>query len=229
MKIITDEKKVSRNKKIGTITTIGSLVILGVGLYMSFKPELMNYSFGALLLGFLLSQVGIYFGSRWGRSPRPDEVISQSLKGLGDQFTLYHYSSPVPHLLVGPAGTWILAPFYQGGTITYDEKRKRYKQKGGNFYLKLFGQESLGRPELELSNYRRDLERYFEKHLPEGVDKPTIDAAMIFTNPKAEINVVNSPDPAMAPQKLKDFLRKKSKEKNLSEEKIKVITSALER
>lgn len=52
MKIITDEKKVSRNKKIGTITTIGSLVILGVGLYMSFKPELMNYSFGALLLGF---------------------------------------------------------------------------------------------------------------------------------------------------------------------------------
>lgn len=52
---------------------------------------------------------------------------------------------------------------------------------------------------------------------------------MIFTNPKAEINVVNSPDPAMAPQKLKDFLRKKSKEKNLSEEKIKVITSALER
>jgi len=229
MRIITDEKKISRNKKIGSFTTIGSLVILGIGLYMSFKPDLMNYSFGALLLGFLLSQVGIYYGSRWGRSPRPDEVISQSLKGLGDQFTLYHYSSPVPHLLVGPAGTWIIAPFYQAGTITYDENRKRFRQKGGNFYLKLFGQESLGRPELEVNNYRRDLERYFERTLPAEFEKPVIDAALVFTNPKAEINVVNSPDPAVAAPKLKDYLRKKTKEKNLSDEKIKVITGALEK
>ena len=70
MKIISNDKLIKRNATIGQVTSLSSLVILGIGMYISFKsPEYFNISIGALLVGFILSQVGIYFGNRWGRRP----------------------------------------------------------------------------------------------------------------------------------------------------------------
>ena len=57
---------------------------------------------------------------------------------------------PTAHLLVGPVGVWVLMPRHQAGRITYDENKNRWRQKGGNFYLKIFAQENLGRPDLEI-------------------------------------------------------------------------------
>ena len=72
MKVITNPKLIKRNKKIGQITTLVALGILGLGLYVSFaKPENIALTFGALLVGFILTQIGVYYGNRWGRSPRP--------------------------------------------------------------------------------------------------------------------------------------------------------------
>lgn len=55
MRIVSNTKVIDRNKKIGTFATIASLAILGVGLWMSFQPKLMNYSLLALIAGFILS------------------------------------------------------------------------------------------------------------------------------------------------------------------------------
>src|SRR5512136_1316798 len=107
MKIVTNEKLIKRNARIGRYTTMAALVILGIGAYITFTmPDKFAYSLGALLVGFFLSQMGIYFGNRWGRSPRPDEVMDKNLKGLGREYTIYHFSTPASHLLVGPAGIW---------------------------------------------------------------------------------------------------------------------------
>jgi hypothetical protein len=210
MRIISNEKLIKRNKLIGQVTTIASLAILVAGLIASFTPKYLSWSFVALVGGFILSQVGIYFGNRWGRSPRSDEKITAALKGLGDQYSLYHYTSPVPHLLVGPAGLLILLPFYQGGTITYNADRKRWKQKGGNTYLKLFGQESLGRPDLEASTYITDMQNWLSKNFP-GQTMPIPEAILIFTNPKADLQTDGAPIPTMMEDKVKDFIRRKAK------------------
>ena len=105
MRIISNEKLIKRNNRIGTYLTFGSLAVLIGGLALSFlaPPQYISYSFLALILGFILSQVGIYMGNRYGRKPRPDESISAALKGLDDKYSLYHYMTPVSHLLVGPA------------------------------------------------------------------------------------------------------------------------------
>ena len=214
MKVVTNTKLIKRNAKIGQYTSIGALVILGIGLYISFKmPDKFAYSLGALLLGFFMSQIGMYYGNRWGRSPRPDELIDKGLKGLGREYTIYHYVTAAPHLLVGPAGVWTLMPYYQSGIIVYE--KKRWKSRGGGFlqsYLRLFGQENLGRPEIESETGIESIKRYLTRILPEGSEVPPIKSLLLFTSPKVELKVEDPPLPTITPKDLKDFMREKSKE-----------------
>jgi len=229
MKTVTNDKLIKRNAKIGQYTSLGALAILGVGLFLTFKmPDKFAYSLAALLLGFFLSQVGIQFTNKWGRNPRPDDVIDKSLKGLGREFTLYHYVTPVSHLLVGPAGIWAIIPYFQSGTVIYD--KKRWRLKGGGFlqsYMRIFGQENIGRPDLESEAEIDSAKRYFKKVLPEGAEIPEVKAALLFANPKVELKTEDAPVPSMTPKDLKDFLREKIKERSISEMMLASIRTAL--
>lgn len=214
MKVVTNTKLIKRNAKIGRYTSIGALVILGVGLYISFKmPDKFAYSLGALLLGFFMSQIGMYYGNRWGRSPRPDELIDKGLKGLGREYTIYHYVTAASHLLVGPAGIWTMMPYYQSGIIVYE--KKRWKSRGGGFiqsYLRLFGQENIGRPEIDSEAGIEATKRFLTRILPEGSEVPPIKSLLLFTSPKVELKIENAPLPTITPKDLKDFFREQSKE-----------------
>jgi hypothetical protein len=226
MKIVTDNFMIKRNQRIGQITTISSLLVLALGLFLSFQKnqQLISFSFLALLIGFILSQVGIYFGNRYGRRPRPDELLDDGLKGLDDKYTLYHYVLPSPHLLVGPAGIWILLPFNQGGTITY--QKGRWRQKGGNFYMKLFAQEGISRPDLDIEVTTEKMTKLFTKQLP-GFTLPPIQAALVFTNEKTIIACDDAPAPTLLKSKLKEFIRRKAKSDPLPVEVVNQITEAL--
>jgi len=228
MKIISNEKLIKRNATIGQVTSLSSLVILGIGMYLSFKDvAYFNISIGALLVGFILSQVGIYFGNRWGRSPRPDELLDQGLKGLPNGYTIYHYSSPVPNLLVGPAGIWLLLPFHQKGTITYNGKK--WKSKSGGFtqsYMSLFGQENISRPDLDAGAFAEKLKKVLIKEMPEATIPPIL-AALVFTSNAAEVQADDAPVPTMHLKKLKPFIRKMAKEAPITAQEIKAVNEAL--
>jgi len=230
MKVVIDDKVIKRNAKIGQILTIVSLATLGAGMFITFqRPELLGVSIGALLLGFLLSQVGIYFTNKWGRSPRPDEQISLALKGLDNRYSLYHYQTPVSHLLVGPAGVWVLIPKHQRGTITY--RKNRWKQSGGGIiqsYLKIFAQEGIGRPDLEIQSDTEGMEKYLKKQLPDDTEIPEIQAALVFSHPEVDIQVEDAPAPTLTAKKLKDMIRKKAKEKHISPEIVTLIQNIID-
>lgn len=230
MKVLTNEKLIQRNTKIGKYTSLAALFILLGGMIASFvwqnNPNAIFLSFGALLFGFILSQIGIYFGNRFGRRPRVDERITAALKGLTKDYTLYHYLTPVNHLLVGPAGIWVIEPYYQRGTITYE--KNRWRQKGGGLllgYLKIFGQESLGRPDLEVETDLDALRTAFKKVFGENL--PPLHAALVFYDPRAEIQAENAPHPTLKLDQLKDFLRKRAKENPLPTAELQRILAVL--
>jgi len=229
MKIYSDEKLVKRNKVIGNVLSLGSLAILGIGMFLSFKDNSGTYlpfTFGSLIVGFLLFQVGNFYMAKWGKSPRPDELITQSLKGLDGNYSLYHYKTSISHLLVGPSGVFALLPYNQPGLITYNPDRNRWKQSGGNFFLKTFGGESLGRPDLDAKYASQDLERLLAK-IDVNVEKNTQKSILVFTNPKAELNAEGSEIPAIPLEKLKDYIRKQTKSNPLSPEFISRINAKL--
>jgi hypothetical protein len=223
MKIISNEKLIKRNNRIGQIASIGSLVILAIGMFYSFKDtqgSYMTFTFGALVLGFILFQVGNYFLNRWGKSPRPDELLSQSLKGLDDKYSLYHYSTEISHLLVGPAGVIALLPYPQIGTIHYDTKKGQWKQSGGNFFMKAFAQEGLGRPATEADYAKQQLEKYLLKIGVDSEQAKVSSSLLVFTNEKSTIEGEGSPNPFVTAEKIKDYIRKQAKEVNFAADPI---------
>jgi len=230
MKIIRNEKLIKRNATLGKVISIVSLAILGGGMFITFRqPEQVGLSLSALMVGFILSQIGIYYTNRWGRSPRPDEQIDAALKGFGKQYNLYHYTTRTSHVLVGPAGVWVLIPKHQRGTITYN--KKRWRKRGGGIlsaYMTVFAQEGLGRPELEIASEADALLRQLKKRLPEDYESPPIEAALVFTHPDVNIQANEAPNPTLYAKKLKDYLRKVSKEKPISAVDVQTIKDALD-
>jgi hypothetical protein len=231
MRIVTNEGLIKRNARIGQITSIVGLVILIAGIIINFRaPEQVGLSLGALLIGFAMSQIGIYFGNRYARPPRADVVLSQSLKGLDKRYTIYHYTAPVSHLLMGPGGFWVLLPRHQKGAISYT--KGKWQQKGNAWltYMKWFGQENIGRPDLEASSEVETVKRYLKKEFPD-MEFPNPHAVLVFLNPDTVLeNLDNAPIPTLTAKKLKDHVKKQAKEKQnrLSDAQLKALQTAIE-
>jgi hypothetical protein len=229
MNIITNDSLIKRNARIAQVTMVAGLVVLAGGMFVSIRftdPRYFYLTLLALLFGFILSQVGIYFANHYSRRPRPDEQLNQALKGLDAKYTLYHYMTPIPHLLVGPAGVWVLMPRSQQGRITFT--KGRWKQIGGNWYLKIFAQEGLGRPDVDLEAEIDKVKKHLATNLPEGSEIPTIRAALVFTNPKAVVDIPEDAEPpadTVLVKDLKEIVRKAGKGKSLSPAVVQQITA----
>jgi len=110
-------------------------------------------------------------------------------------------------------------PFHQRGQIVF--KKNRWRVSGGGFlqsYMRIFGQEGLGRPDIETENEIRSLKKYLVKHMDE-TEIPEISALMVFTNETVEIDANDSPIPALKLKQVKEFIRQKAKEKRTPREK----------
>lgn len=229
MKIIKNEKLIKRNGTIGNWTSLGALGVLGLGMYISFtQQELAVYSLIALLFGFILTQIGMYMGNKFGRSPRPDEKLDAGLKGLPNEFTIYHYMTPASHLLVGPAGVWVIKPYHQRGQVTF--RKNRWRISGGGFlqsYMRIFGQESLGRPDIEIESEIHSLKKHLSKKMDESAI-PEINTLIVFTSDAIELDTETAPIPVMKLKQLKEFMRQKAKEKKLPTGTLNQLKAAFE-
>ena len=228
MKIIKNEKHIKRNGQIGNWLSLGALVVLGIGMYISIeRTDLFVYALFALLAGFTMTQIGMYLGNKYSRSPRPDEKLDAGLKGLQNEFAIYHYSTPASHLMVGPAGLWLLFPYHQRGQVTY--KKNRWQMSGGGFmqgYMRIFGQEGVGRPDIEIESEMRQLRKMLAKHMDE-TEVPEINAMLVFTSDDVEIEAAEAPIPALKVKQIKDFFRQKAKEKPIGQTQLAAVRAAL--
>jgi len=228
MKKVINETLISRNKKIGNILTILGAAILIGGLILNIKPDPTRtlLSLVALIVGFVLAQISSYYVSRFVRSPRFDEIIADNLSKLNNEYTFFAYSSPVPILLTGPHGLWIPIPLTASGEIYYDGK---WKQRGGNFFLKLFGQETLGKPERDIESRENQVLRFLEENLPEE-EIPPINSILVSLHPKATIGDVESaPNPIVTVDALRRSIRKvdRKSEEQISQEILDKINEVL--
>src|SRR3990172_3373963 len=236
MKIFKNEKLIRRNGKIGEYSSLGGMVVLVIGAYLAFsglfKPETVTLRnqiamLGSMFLGIILAQIGNHFGLRYGKSPRPDEKLDTGLKGLHSDFNLFHYMAPASHVLVGPAGVWVMIPYHQRGKVEF--RKRRWRLTGGGFlqgYLRFFGQEALGRPDLEAAAEANAVIKFLAKKL-DPTEIPEVKAILVFPNDTVELDAAESTVPALRLKQLKDFMRQESKKHALANQEIDEIAQLL--
>ncbi len=229
MKIIRNDKLIARNAKISQYVLYAALICLVAGIYITFtnnSAEEIGTAYLFLIPSYVLVQFSISMGNKWSRSPRPDEVVTQSLKGLDNQYYLYIHTTAVPHLLVGPAGLLIIKTYHQCGRIYLDEKKGVLKQKGGgSFITKIFASEGIGTIQKQSQLTNDKCKVYLEK---QGIT-PLTEAKIVnvFINEDVVLDAAEYSEVLLTPDKLKDFIRKTAKKINFPVEEIERITTNL--
>jgi len=77
-------------------------------------------------------------------------------------------------------------------------------------YMTLFGQEGLGRPEVEAGGQIESIRKMLNKHM-DSTSVPPVQAALVFTHDELVIEAEGGPVPAVHLRKLKDFMRQQAK------------------
>lgn len=219
MKITSNEKEISKNTKIGYWSVLISYPILAWGamLYLISSDNLKT-SFPMMLIGLILFQIGKTFRP-WGRGA--ENQFNKALGKLGNEYHIFHYRKNVSHMLIGPAGIWLLIPNYSQEDVEYNEKSRKWKPVYSSIWKRFgsFFKEKFGRPDMELLIESGTLDKFLQKFWTYE-ESPHINAAIIFMDESIKLFTKNSPIPSIKLSKLKETIRKKEKESKITQKMI---------
>lgn len=224
MKIYIDNKAVKRNSIIGKILRWTSLGCMLIGLMAVFSqevaenPSLFMIFFSIMLVGVVISSISSYFTTRFGKSPRPDELIDKAFKGLDDRFHLFHYQYSIPHLLICPAGVWSVTPTFVDGEIVFNEKKSNWEHKKNSLINRFLSKEYFPNPVSDLKLSKKEFDKFLKMNqINQNVE---IKSLIILMNKSVE-NVENNETDSiliLPIDKVKDKFRKLLKNNTLSVE-----------
>lgn len=218
MRLVVNHSLVRRNN-----IASKALIFIGLGsligaLFLSFtRQEMMNLLLILAFGGTLLSQLGINFYNTWGRHPRIDEILDSSLKGFDDRYACFHYLLGTNHALFTPNGVYALVPRFEEGKIYYADG-KWWEDKPRKNILRRGGRNPIARVEANARSEAKALMRTISRALPDR-DDIEVRPILVFLH-KDSVVKSNGPLDAVHFKKLKSFMRKRSKDRFLSNEEI---------
>lgn len=215
MQLALNQRLVKRYSLLGNVFFFGGLGAAILVLVLSFtRPQDSLALTGVALGAFVIAQVGVSFVNRYGRHPRIDELISESLKGLDGRFSLFHYLIGFEHVLIGPPGVLILLPRNEAGIVSYEDGTwYQTRSKAGLF--RRGGRRPMRSIDREAHRAVAAVERALR--LTVGELEATISPVLVFYHPQAKIDVSDPPFLTLHIKKLKAAIRKLPKDATLPE------------
>jgi hypothetical protein len=240
MRIVTDTKSINRNIQIGRYAQIAGIVLLVLALFANLaswgqlnqttadgqltaqQQQLVIASFIGLLLGYTLTTIAQSINLRY--APRVDNRLADALRGLDGRHTLYNYRLGASHVLVAPSGVYAIAPRTQSGPISYTNgKWKHHGSRGG--LLRLFARDTLGNPVSDAQISVDEVRTFLKKQAPDLAVEPK--PLIVFLNPRAVLEVDESPVPALHVKQLKDHIRRQPKAATITSDQLRALEQKL--
>ncbi len=210
MIVLRDEKRIARLARAAQIISLVGLLVLVAGLLIIFfsrDTRIFLFQLAALVIGFALSQVGLYLSHRYVRRPRPDQVLDKAAgKFARKDGRLYHYLLPAPHVLLLPAGVVVLLAKYQNGRISAHGDQWRQAGLGMRRY---FGREGLGNPTREAEAMTAKVAALVKEAAP-SAEVPVLPVIVFTTQNIDDLDVKESRIPATHFSKLSAVLRQQT-------------------
>ncbi len=187
MRVVINEAQIKRNRQISHILFFVSLAGMGVGFFYTWTsdPASQGNQLSCFILPLLLlmTLTSVRMANNWIREPRPIDVLSDALKGLGKKYTLFHYLLPGQHVLVGPEGVFTLKTVWQDRH--YRVAGKKWRGEEGllrklNGYMR---QDLIGNPFQDALFEAQQVQKLADKIAPEaGIE---VQPLVVFIHPSA--------------------------------------------
>jgi hypothetical protein len=204
MRVTTNNKLIKRRSRLGTYASFGGIGVLAAGMFASFQQQYIWVSLVALIAGFILAQYGNYNLRRYGRSPRPDQILEESMKGFDDRYHLYAWSLVTPFVLLTPQGLYSFTTRDQTGKISASGSQWKMGFSLGRL-LMAFSQEGMGNPTQEAEQTAKKLNDWIRTKLPEST--VTAQPVIVFLDPRAQLEISDPPVPVLDPKGIKKWMR----------------------
>lgn len=206
MQIVRHAKYVKDRKKRGRWLALLGFILLSGSLFLAWYPELLIVAYVAMLVGFIMFNMGMQGIGKWSRSPRNDEILDHRLKGLSDRHTVVHYANVggkvVEHLMVYPGGVMVMTGKEIDGKIS--QVRQSWKKAGGLFRrMFTFSGPQLGNPSFETEASIKRVEAF----LAENQLEADVLGAVVFLHPKAELDITEPDFPVLHGEEMEEFVR----------------------
>ena len=153
MRLVADEKYISRRDFVGRYAGLASLLIV-IGSFFVFSLQSVSsitmfiVLSVVLLVSMIMSFIAGFYSERFTGPFAHHSNVRDALKGLDGRFTLFQYVLPASHVLLGPDGLTVIVVRSHSGEITYDGKWSH--QQRGRVLRELAGQERFGQPDFVL-------------------------------------------------------------------------------
>lgn len=229
MKVTTNLPLVENRKKWAKRVAPVTMLLLIGGLVTNFlsisQPEYFQITLVLLALGFVSAIISSHLVNNWMREPRADQVLEQMLKKFGNDYLLFNYTAPVPHVLVAPDGIYTFVVKNHEGEITVngDKVSRKFTWKR---LFRLFADEGMGAPVKTAENQAAKLQKFVNSRLA-GADTPVVKPVLLFSNKNLQLTVNQPAIPVLHTNQLKEFLREESKSRALSAEQRKQLADIL--
>jgi hypothetical protein len=188
MRVVINQALIDRYRRISHILFFVSLAGMGVGFFYTWtsNPNSQGNQLSCLILPILLlmTLTSVRMANTWIREPHPVEVLSDSLKGLGKKYAIFHHVLPAPHVLIAPEGVFTITTVWQ--ERPYSVTGKKWHGEEGllrkiNGYMR---QDLLGNPFQTAQLEAQQMQKLVDKIAPDsGVE---VQPLIVFISPKGE-------------------------------------------
>lgn len=184
-----------------------------------------------LVVALIVTVVSVRLANLWVRVPRPEEIIPESLKGIGKQSVMYsYYHFPARHVLIVPQGVFALHIMYQDGKFSVNADRWSRQQSGVARFLSALRFDSVGEPNKEAKAAADHVKKLLQPIAGDVDVQPLI----VFVDPKVEVEVGETSVPVVAADgtqkkgSIKDYLFElgRGKHKSLTPDQIEAFEAA---
>lgn len=218
------EKKIKRRGNLGKYAMIGGMLLLVVGFVISLRrdTETVPMLIGLAAAGTIVTQAGSVYFAKYGQNPRPDEVLTDSFKGLSNSHALFHYTLNTDHALLGPSGATAILAYQINGRVTYSNGNFYYQREKG-----LFGRprkKKIRNVEKTAEREVRELNKVLNWAFP---DRDDIDAQplVVFVNDDVVVDIDEAPIAAVHAKKAKNAFKRLPRRSGFSTEEIASLAS----
>ncbi len=192
MRLLLNKRQARLGRFTAAATTTAGLILLCIAAAIAiFLPEGAS-SLPILCIGILSSWIGIHTGNKWLRPPIPHHALDAALKGFGKNTTIYHYYMPARHVLICHKGILSVTTNAQDINLTIKGEQWKNNEHILTLIRRILTLDAFINPRKSAAEEERRLHKWLARNLP--YTNPTIHTIIVFTNPRAKLDISKQPE-----------------------------------